>query len=201
MSLDIKNFREEVIQNGFLKTNRFLVEFQPPNTLKGRSTNAVSLRCDSIQWPGVSFATMDTPPRAGYGATELIPYAPIFDDITMNFIVDQNSNLHQFFWDWTNSIINLDSKGQTRLKQNAFTVGYKNEYKTDIDIKVFRDTGVDKDSLAMKATLYRAFPRMMPSFDLNWVTTDEPLKISVQFSYTDFYIEYPKPVESKPKPA
>lgn len=198
MSLDIKGFREEVIKNGFLKTNRFLVQFQPPISLKGRSTDALSLRCDSIQWPGVSFATMDTPPRAGYGPTELIPYSPIFDDITMNFIVDGGSKLHQFFWDWTNTIINLNSKGQTGLGQDAYTVGYKNDYKTDIDISVFRDTGIDKDSLAMKATLYRAFPRMMPSFDLNWMTTDEPLKISVQFSYTDFYMYYPEPTEPKP---
>jgi hypothetical protein len=193
MAFDIGSFRTEIIQRGFLKTNRYVVEFIKPPSLQTTtnyiSENSLSLRCESLQWPGVSFATMDTPPRAGYGATELIPYAPIFDDITLNFVLDEHSNVNKFFWEWTNSVINLKSEGQTKLKNDAYTVGYKNNYCADIKVHMYNEMGTTKDQRVMTATLYRAFPRMLPSFNLAYAE-DEAVKMSVTFSYTDFYIEH-----------
>jgi hypothetical protein len=193
MAFDIGSFRTEIAQRGFLKTNRYVVEFIKPPSLRNIanyiSENSLSLRCESLQWPGVSFATMDTPPRAGYGATELIPYAPIFDDITLNFILDQDSNVNKFFWEWTNKVINLKSEGQSKLKEGAYTVGYKNDYCADIKITMFNQGGTTSNNEVMTATLYRAFPRTMPSFNLAYVE-DEAVRMPITFSYTDFYIEH-----------
>lgn len=190
--MNIENFRSEINKNGVLKTNKFLVKINPPNSLKGRDTRPIELRCDNIQWPGVSFATLDTPPRAGYGATEVIPYAPIFEDITMTFIVDKNSETHRFFYNWMNTVINMKSIGQSLLQKGAYEVGYKDAYSTDININVYDDQGVEDKNKVMMATLYRAFPRTMPSFDLSWANNDEIMKLNVQFTYTDYFITYPK---------
>ena len=200
MSFEISKFRSEIDTGGVLRTNKFIVEFVPPASIGGANRgkqDMLSLRCDSVQWPGVSFMTLDTPPRAGYGATELIPYAPIFEDVTLNFIVDKNSSTHKFFFDWMNSIVNLKSLGQTRLsarngEPSAFEVGYKNNYSTDINITMYRETGISKSDnhAAMTATLYRAFPKALPSFELNWGSENEVLRLNVQFAYTDFYIQY-----------
>lgn len=194
----ISRFRSEIDNGGILRTNRFMVQFAIPEALggpagpNGNKAEMLSLRCESVQWPGVSFMTLDTPPRAGYGATELIPYAPIFEDVTLNFIVDKNSKTHKFFFDWMNSIVNLNSQGMSRLQQGAFEVGYKNKYATDIKIMVYRETGVSADDnhAAMTATLYKAFPKALPSFELNWASENDVLKINVPFSYSDFYIQY-----------
>ena len=195
----INRFRTEIDTGGVLRTNRFMVEFKVPDSLGGPTgqnasrSEMLSLRCESIQWPGVSFMTLDTPPRAGYGATELIPYAPIFEDVTLNFIVDKNSKTHKFFFDWMNSIVNLNSQGMTRLNKGAFEVGYKHKYATDIKITMYRETGVSREEnhAAMVATLYKAFPKALPSFELNWGSENEVLRLNVQFSYSDFFIEYP----------
>ena len=201
MAFEISKFRTEIDTRGILKTNRFLVKFGVPESLGGSSgkyankTNMLSLRCDSVQWPGVSFMTMDTPPRAGYGATELIPYAPIYEDITLNFIVDKDSETHKFFFNWMNSIVNLQSQGQSRLdvaggKPSAFEVGYKNKYCTDIEITMYRETGVGEGHSVMTAKLYRAFPKALPSFELNWGSENEVLRMNVPFAYSDYFITY-----------
>jgi hypothetical protein len=197
---EINKFRSEINTGGVLKTNRFIVEFIPPASVGGANQvkqDMLSFRCESVQWPGLSLMTLDTPPRAGYGATELIPYAPIFEDVTLNFIVDKNAKTHKFFFDWMNSIVNLRSEGQTRLnvganQTSAFEVGYKNNYTTSLNITMFRETGTSKDAnhAAMTATLYRAFPKTLPSFELNWGSENEVLKLPVQFAYSDFYIRY-----------
>ena len=200
MAFEISKFRTEIDTRGILKTNRFLVKFGVPESLGGPSgqygskSEMLSLRCDSVQWPGVSFMTMDTPPRAGYGATELIPYAPIFEDITLNFVVDKKSETHKFFFNWMNSIVNLQSQGQSRLSvsrgPSAFEVGYKNKYSTDIEITMYRETGVGDDHAVMTAKLYRAFPKALPSFELNWGSENEALRMNVPFAYSDYFITY-----------
>ena len=197
--LNIKDFRSEINNNGVLKPNRFLVNFNPPASLANRSTKEIQLRCEAVQWPGVSFSTMDAPPRAGYGASEVIPIAPIFEDITLTFIVDKNSDTHKFFFDWVNTVINLRSEGQSRFREGAFEVGYKDNYSTKINISVYNETGTSNENgdSPMMATLYRAYPRALPGFELNWASNDEILKLNVQFTYTDYFIEY-RPPSLKP---
>lgn len=184
--LNINDFRSEINNGGVLKTNRFMVNFSAPPILGKVNTQPFLLRCESVQWPGVTFTTMDAPPRAGYGAGEVIPFAPIFQDVNLTFVVDKNSNLHEFFFGWTNSIINLKSIGQKNYGGGAYQVGYKNDYCTDINIDVYRENG----DVSMTANLFRAFPRSMPSFDLNWGSNDEALKINIEFTYTDYFIDY-----------
>lgn len=187
---DINKFSTEINNFGVLKSNRFIVDFPAPKTIQASSTDSISLRCENVQWPGASFATLESPPRAGYGATEVIPYAPIFEDVTMSFIVDRNSFVHKFFFLWMNSVVNMRSEGQSRYKDGAFLVGFKDDYCTDINIKLYKETGTSDDDWAMKATLYRAFPRTMQSFDLNWASNDDLVKLNIQFTYTDHYIKY-----------
>lgn len=191
---NINKFSTEINNNGVLKSNRFIVDFGLPKALESNynNTEVISLRCDNVQWPGVSWATLESPPRAGYGATEIIPYAPIFEDISMNFIVDKNSYVHKFFFDWMNKIVNLRSEGQSRYRDGAFLVGYKNDYSSKINIKVHKEDSTGDGDWAMMGTLYRAFPRAMQSFDLNWASNDDMIKLNIQFTYTDYYVEYNK---------
>ena len=193
MAFDIKEFRSEINTNGILLPTKFIAQFNLPPKLKALypSTKEMSLRCEQILWPGISFSTMDAPARVGYGATEVIPFTPMFEEISMSFIVDEHANIHKFFFDWMNSIINLNSKGQKNLKGGAYEVGYKNDYVCDINISIFRETGTNAASSPMNITLYRAFPRILPGYQLDWSNGDQVLKLSAIFTYTDYYIKYP----------
>ena len=187
MAFEINKFRSEIDNGGVLKPNRFMVQFLAPPIMNGYNTDKLLLRCEAVQWPGVSFTTMDAPPRAGYGASEVIPIAPIFEDVTLNFIIDKNSNLHMFFFNWINTVVNLRSRGQSRYNEtenegyskgySPYEVGYKDEYCTDIEIHMIRETG--ENDKAMSAKLYRAFPRALPGFDLNWASNDEMYSLHI----------------------
>ena len=212
----INQFISSINQYGVLKNNRYIVEFGLPEYLKSyeatvlnntmadgiNSLNLISLRCEAAQIPGMSFATVDGPPRIGYGPIESVPYGVTFDDLSLTFILDAHSKIHRMFYDWTNSIVNYHSKGQSQLKEakgpvknmSTFEVGYKDKYCTDLNITVY-DTD---DKPVMKATAYRAFPKLLPSTDLSWNNNDELIKVTVPFTYTDFEIEYYRSTKAFP---
>ena len=196
---NIKNFRQEILNNGVVKSNRYLVTFAPPTSLKSEKTDYLTLRCTSAQIPGMTFATIDGPPRIGYGPIESNPYGVIFDDVVLTFLLDAKAGAHKFFYKWSSSIVNYDSKGQTALKEltngkHAFEVGYKDDYSTDITITVYN--GIEGSSSDANETpimtykLYRAFPKVLPQFDMSWDNSNDLIKLPVSFAYTDFTVTY-----------
>lgn len=198
----IKDFLSSINKRGVLPTNRYLLSFAPPNYMRSGGNvlpapaDLLTIRCESVQIPGVSLQTVDGPPRAGYGPIETIPNTLIFDDITAVFTVDANSDIHNFFYTWMNSIVNFHSKGLTQLKDargpvsgmKTYEVGYKDDYVTDLTIDVFNAN----DEKVLTAKAYRAFPKLLPSFDMSWASTDEVVRLNVPFTYTDFEVEYNK---------
>lgn len=214
----ISDFAAEINKSGVLRNNRFLCSFAAPKYLSqaGRRTSAdqldidgqgntqlerLSLRCEAVQLPGISFATIDGPPRPGYGPLEATPYNTIFDDITLTFIVDNRSDVHRFFYKWMNTIVNFNSQGQSKLKDasgpvpgmKTYEVGYKDKFATDLIIDVYDASeagGTLIGKKVMRAKAYRAFPKALPSLDLNWGTNDDVVKLTIPFTYTDFDVEY-----------
>lgn len=199
----LSNFMQEINKNGTLKNNRYMVSFNAPTYLAGEpGMERLSLRCESAQMPGVTFATIDGAPRFGYGPIESNPYGVIFDDATMTFLLDAKGNVHKFFYKWSNSIVNYQARGQTALKDangpvsgmKTFEVGYKDKYVTDITITVYNDASIGKDSAepnkVMETKLYRAFPKNLPQFDLSWNNTNDLIRLPISFNYTDFSVKY-----------
>lgn len=203
--LNIKNFKAEIVSSGILPTNRFLVTITPPKALVEASkdfnastvrSEMITLRCDAAQIPGLSFATIDGIVRYGYGAAETVPYSTVFEDLTLSFILDREADVHRFFLNWVNCIVNNRSEGQKNLLagiaigptsgMKTFEVGYRDNYTTDIQVVIY---GPDNKKV-LTATAYRAYPKALPSIDLNWNNESEMMKMTVPFSYTDFDIEY-----------
>lgn len=206
--LNISNFMSEIQSAGVLRSNRYIMTFVPPKYLRDAKVDAgfddnttpdipldrIALRCESVQFPGMSFASVDSTPRFGYGPIESIPYGTIFDDITATFIVDSRSDVHRFFYKWVSSIVSFKAHGQSKLSDatnvvrgmKAYEVGYKDDYTTDIVITVYDEN----NNKVMTGTAYRAFPKLLPTVDLGWASNDEYVKLAMPFSYTDFAIEY-----------
>jgi hypothetical protein len=202
----IDKFRSEIREKGILRNNRFQVSFAPPQYLRNYFGQAdqeqITLRCEAVQMPGVAFATYDSASRFGYGPMETVPYGVAFEDISMTFMIDKDSNIHRFFYTWADSIVNFRARGQTALKDNTgmtsksrpYEVGYKDSYCTDLTIRVFNAEAAteqsEEEKAVMEAKVYKAYPKILPAFDMAWSATDDHVKLSVPFSYTDFEMKY-----------
>lgn len=199
---NIKDFTSSINTAGVLKTNKYIatVTLGKDHYLRGflnqNDERLFSIRCDSIQLPGVSLASADGPPRLGYGPVEKHPYSANFDDMSLTFIVDADSRIHRMLYNWVNAIVNFQSFGGDNLTQangptkaSAYEVGYRNKYAAELQVDVYRDTGKNTNQKSMTFKAYKAFPMAFPSSGLNW-NEGELLKLNIPFAYTDYSIKY-----------
>jgi len=210
---NITNFRSSINDRGILRTNKYVVQFKAPNYLAGKysSTDLMSIRCENVSIPGFDFASADGPPRMGYGAIEKHPYVPGFSGMSLTFLMDSKSEIYNFFYDWTMSIVNFNGKGGTNYRNGTwkpYEVGYKKDYQTELNISVYdgaKKEGSSKvagnEILSLK--VWAAFPLGLPSIPLAWEST-ELMRLTIPFSYTDFEMTRKEPEnqsapEIKPK--
>jgi hypothetical protein len=131
------DFISNVRQRGFARTNLFEVVIVPAKNMpcKQGSDKVIHLYADSVNIPGINFATSETR-RYGYGPVEKKPYAPIFNDITVSFLVDANANIYKYFYKWLNNIVSFDqyvnNNSVSERGLGAFEVDYKDDYKCQL---------------------------------------------------------------------
>jgi hypothetical protein len=202
---NINDFTSSINTKGVLKNNKYIatITLNDGHYLSSAGeadqgdVRLFSIRCDSVQLPGVALASADGPPRLGYGPIEKHPYNANFEDISLTFIIDANSRVHKLLYNWVNVIVNFQSSGLNRLsdstgpmKSAAYEVGYRNKYAAQLQIDVYRDTGTnDSYQKTMTYKAYNAFPMAFPSAGLNWNEGDI-LKLNIPFAYTDFSVDY-----------
>lgn len=195
----IDDFVSSINRDGVVKSNRYVVDFTLPEYLRGEADvyeqkKKLSLRCENVTMPGMSFMSLNSLPRFGYGAPETIPYGVTFDDFTCSFLLDTKSDIHKFFYNWTQSIVNYKARGQSTFRSSGpanmavYEVGYKDKYVSDITITVFDTT--DVKLFTLKA--YRCYPKSLPQIPLGWASNDELVKLNIEFSCTDFEFQYGK---------
>jgi len=200
----LSDFTASINDRGVLKNNKYIATVAIRDThylfsrLDQEDSKLFSIRCDSVQLPGISIASADGPPRLGYGPMEKNPYAANFEDVSLTFLVDSNSRIHKMLYNWVNVIVNFgSSEGLTKtanlsgLMNNsaAYEVGYRDKYSTDMTIDVYKDSGENTHEKSMTYTLYKAFPMGFPSNGLNWGEGDI-LKLNIPFAYTDYSVQY-----------
>lgn len=202
---NLNDFMTSINNDGFLKSNKYLavISFSGADHYMRNRTGAdpkaegdiFTIRCDSVQLPGVAFASADGPPRFGYGPAEKRPYAAMFDDITLTFIVDSNSKVHRMMYDWMNCIVNYQGRGGADLtsrsgpsstsQASAYEVGYRDRYAATLEIQIYQANS----EKTMVFTAYNAFPMALPSNTLDW-ELHEPIKLNIPFAYTDYNVKY-----------
>lgn len=197
----LSEFKAEIESKGVLKSNHYDVSFTIPPALRTQnySGKTMTMRCENAQLPGVGFATIDGAPRLGYGPQEPVPYNVIFEDLSLTFVVDSGGEIHKFFNDWVNTIVNFKSLGQSALGAKSsitgnkpFEVSYRDDFVTDISVTLYKESGASTGthSRVLRAKAYRAYPRAMPSLDVSWSTNDDLVKLVIPFSFTDYNITY-----------
>lgn len=186
----------------------------------GDESKLLMMRCEAAQIPGITVAALDQP-RIGLGPLESMPHNVDMDaSINLTFLVDSKSTIHKMFYDWINTIVNFQgSRGQTRLStpytiggstSAPFEVGYKDDYCTDLIITMYdnhtnsyvNEEGVVVQDLGnsweagnnpvLTVTCYRAYPKSLPQIDLAWADTDQLVKLTIPFAFTDYTVVYPE---------
>jgi hypothetical protein len=196
-TFSVSKFRSEIVNNGVLPQNRFIVIFTIPKILNAGKPNTeyLSMRCENASIPGVNFFTSQTV-RYGYGQIERRPYLPSFNPMTLSFIVDQKSTIIAYFRDWTNGIVNHDissgiyGTGNAALQPNEMVaMPYQLNYKDDYICKQMQIYVYDyQNKKQIKVTLYDAYPLSTNDVNLSWGDT-ETMKYNVTMQYTNMTME------------
>lgn len=203
MALSISDFKSEIDTYGILKSNRYEVEISIPKKLTGWRdiSKSMRLRCSSVRTPGFEFVQGSRLlPRAGYGPTEYVPVGVQYLQVECNFLVDANSNVLKFFYDWANAIVNFRARGQlydqvSEKKLQPYELSYRKDvWAENMTIHVYNErsvSGSSKREMAspvLKYKLYRVLPLQLAQFQMGWGDASKAIEYPVMFEYTDFEV-------------
>lgn len=159
-------------RTGLANTSHFAVLFRKPKVVPSQKYSSeeiekVFMFCESTTLPGMSYSS--TPTRT-FGEVVEMPYDRLFDNVTLNFLVDKDMKVKMFFDEWMAGI------------QNPYTrqFNYYSDYTTDLEIEMYDKTS----NIKYKVTMYEAYPKSMGPIEVSSASTDVMrVSISFQFKY------------------
>lgn len=199
-SFNIGRFRSEVSgADSVLPTHSFLVVFAPmPWAIQkfpasaGNLDSILTMRCDNVVLPSINLLQEQNIRRYGFGPVENVPYGVNVGDFTLQFIVDKNAFVVQFFEEWLNKIVNRDSFGGANMNnvlpggRKPYEIAYKDTYAcSSINVFVYDRS----QNNVMEYNIYDAFPTGIQSMNMSWSEENELMKLNITFSFTDLRIK------------
>lgn len=199
-SFNIGRFRAEVSSaDSVLPTHSFLVVFSPmPWALQkfpsyARNLDSIlTMRCDNVVLPSINLLQEQNIRRYGFGPVENVAYGVNVGDFTLQFIVDKNAFVVQFFEEWLNRIVNRDSFGGANINnilpggRRPYEIAYKDTYAcSSINVFVYDRS----QNNIMEYNIYDAFPTGIQSMNMSWSEENELMKLNITFSFTDLRIK------------
>lgn len=181
---DNNKFMSIVRQLGVMRTNLFFVSMQLPIVVKNKNEELITFMAEAINLPGVNFGTTQNR-RYGFGGTQKYVNDVTFNDLTVSFICDGKGTTLGTFGEWMNKIVRFDELPQkinvSKESLNPFFFEYKDNYiAPEFKITVFDETR--KKIIVYE--IFEAFPTQVSDITLNWGSTDEFARFTVNFSYT-----------------
>lgn len=197
-SFNIGRFRAEVSgADSVLPTHSFLVVFAPmPWALQkfpkaGSLDSLLTMRCDNAVLPSINLLQEQNIRRYGFGPVENVAYGVNVGDFTLQFIVDKEALVVEFFEAWLNKIVNRDSYGGANMNavsesgRRPYEVAYKDTYACS-SVNVFM---YDRSQNAvMEYNIYDVFPTGIQSMNMSWSEENTLMKLNITFSFTDLRI-------------
>jgi len=189
--------------SGFVNPSHFMVYVTPPKWLRNSRSNNNNLKfvsdfgkvlpflCSGTQLPGMGISTASVP-HFGYGVTQSRPIRAKFDDVVMNFYMDNTSVALNFFTKWFQKIVNFDPDATgPKTSEGAFygEVSYMEEYATIVDIYVF-DAAAAR---VLHVKLHEAFPTNIGNVNLKWGAGSDLAILDVTFTYKSWTSNYLTP--------
>lgn len=202
MPFNIKTFKANINDFGYVKNNKFEVFVQAPRFLQGRTikidkeevnfndlNRIMKFRIDQVKTPSASLMSIDTN-RYGVGPTQKMPFNAQYYDTSFYVLLDKKTHLWDFWYNWINGIFNFN--GQEPNGNNLFlggripnyTVQYKDEYTSTMVIVIYNDVG----EVVKTINLYDAFPSSMREVLLRWNDNADLMRLIVTVTYSSYSI-------------
>jgi hypothetical protein len=194
---DINSFRSKVVNNdGVLSTHSFLVTFSQMNWVPLKAIRSeifpdLTMRCDNAILPTINLLQEQNIRRYGFGPVENVAYGVNVGDFTLQFIVDKEASIIDFFESWMNLIVNRDSFGGANMNnvlgsdKRPYEVAYKDTYACpSVNVFVYDRA----QNTVLEYNIYDVFPTGIQSMNLSWGEENSLMKLNVTFSFTDLRI-------------
>jgi hypothetical protein len=204
---NIGRFRAEVSgADSILPTHSFLTVFAPmPWAIKkfpaGNLDSILTMRCDNVVLPSINLLQEQNIRRYGFGPVENVAYGVNVGDFTLQFIVDKDALVVEFFEEWLNLIVNRDSFGGANINNNKigglrrpYEIAYKDTYACpNVNVFVYDRS----QNAVMEYHIYDVFPTGIQSMNMSWSEENTLMKLNITFSFTDLRIERSKSKNKK----
>lgn len=196
MVFKLQEFISSIHAEGIARTNYFEVIITPPEFLSKTALSTatqrlITLRCQSVQLPEIDFQVLPYHEKViGPGEQRVTGINP-YKVIPMEFIIDKDLKIRQFFENWMQFIVNygdFNNYSAIQANQLPYEMSYKNEYAATIEIKVYpgglSSDGRTNDSSEVKIyRLYNAYPVNMGNVNLNWGGGEGTMILPIGFNY------------------
>jgi hypothetical protein len=197
-TFNIGRFRAEVSgADSVLPTHSFLVVFAPMIWTRSKFSaqnldSLLTMRCDNVVLPSVNLLQEQNIRRYGFGPVENVAYGVNVGDFTLQFIVDKNALVIEYFEEWLNLIVNRDSFGGANMNNNnlkngrkPYEIAYKDTYSCpNVNVFVYDRA----QNQVMTYNIYDVFPTGIQSMNMSWSEENTLMKLNITFSFTDLRI-------------
>lgn len=197
-TFNIGRFRAEVSgADSVLPTHSFLVVFAPMIWTRSKFSaqnldSLLTMRCDNVVLPSVNLLQEQNIRRYGFGPVENVAYGVNVGDFTLQFIVDKNALVVEYFEEWLNLIVNRDSFGGANMNNNnlkngrkPYEIAYKDTYSCpNVNVFVYDRA----QNQVMTYNIYDVFPTGIQSMNMSWSEENNLMKLNITFSFTDLRI-------------
>jgi len=122
----VENIISNILDKGYLTTNRYVAEFQLPLALQDEKASMPNLmiRCMNVTIPGRNVSNVG---YRIYGPARRMPYEILYaGEITLNYILSRDMSERAFFEKWMSQVIN----------NQDYKVGYYDNYIGNLTIHV-----------------------------------------------------------------
>ena len=158
----ISKFSETISSMGVSRPHLFFVEITSPRT--GNTNRMVSLLCESASLPGFNIMSSA---QSFKGYQYEVPYGIAYPDVSMNFLVDSNLLVKEFFDNWLMYIFD-----------DNYNIKYDDSFRVDVII-----TQIDAETNTVyRVKLCDAFPKAVGDIHLSH-SSNELSRIGVNFTY------------------
>lgn len=196
-TFNISKFRGQVASaDNVLPMHSFLVVFSPmtwvPNSaIRDGVDSLLTMRCENAILPTLNLLQEQNVRRYGFGPVENVAYGVNVGDFTLQFIVDKQARVIDFFEAWMNKIVNRDSFGGANINNNVgdgktpYEVAYKDTYACpSVNVFVYDRA----QNTVIEYNIYDVFPTGIQSMNFSWSEENSLMKLNVTFSFTDLRI-------------
>ena len=204
-TFNIGRFRSEVSgADSVLPTHSFLVVFAPMTWTRSKFSaqnldSLLTMRCDNVVLPSVNLLQEQNIRRYGFGPVENVAYGVNVGDFTLQFIVDKEALVVEYFEEWLNRIVNRDSFGGANMNNDTngrkpYEIAYKDTYSCpNVNVFVYDRS----QNQVMTYNIYDVFPTGIQSMNMSWSEENTLMKLNITFSFTDLRINRIPPKTNK----